>query len=195
MKKLTKKQIENLKTGVIIVFGIIIVIGLIFIVSNNTGNNTYTSSSNNGNNSNNSSSSQSGSSDEENPLLEEGEEITEEDMAELTDISYTDLESMIKNHDKKIVMLGTEQCGWCLYQKPVLRKIVKDYDVEINYLNLGNLSSEESSKLSDLHEDLASFGTPTFIVVEDGEVTVVDSGARGTSAMVEFLKTNGFISE
>lgn len=192
MKKLTKKQIENLKTGVIIVFGIIIVIGLIFIVSNNTGNNTYTSSNNN---SSSSSNSQNESTNNENPLLEEGEEINEEDMGELTDISYTDLESMIKNHDKKIVMLGTEQCGWCLYQKPVLRKIVKDYDVEINYLNLGNLSSEDSSKLSDLHEDLASFGTPTFIVVEDGEVTVVDSGARGTSAMVEFLKTNGFISE
>ena len=186
MKKLTKKQIENLKTGIIILFGIIIVIGLIFIVSNNTGNNAYSCACDN---------TQTESSDDENPLLEEGEEITEEDMGELTDISYTDLESMIENHDKKIVMLGTEQCGWCLYQKPVLRKIVKDYDVEINYLNLGNLSSEESSKLSDLHEDLASFGTPTFIVLEDGKVTVVDSGARGTSAMVEFLKTNGFISE
>ena len=41
MKKITKKQIEKLKTGVIIVFGIVIVIGLIFIVSNNTGDNKY----------------------------------------------------------------------------------------------------------------------------------------------------------
>lgn len=187
MKKLTKKQIENLKTGVIIVFGIIIVIGIIFIISNNTGNNSYSCICDND--------SQAESSDDVNPLLEEGEEIKEEDMGELTDISYTDLETMIKNHDKKIVMLGTEYCGWCLYQKPVLRKIVKDYDVEINYLNLGNLSSEESSKLSNLHEDLASFGTPTFIVLEEGEVTVVDSGARGTSAMIEFLKTNGFMNE
>lgn len=191
MKKLTKKQIENLKTGVIIVFGITIVIGLIFIVSNNTGNNTYISNNNGGS----SSSTSNESTNSDNPLLEEGEEINEEDMGKLTDVSYTDIESMIKNNSKEVVMLGTEHCSWCLYQKPILRKIVKDYNIKVNYLNLENMSEEESSKLSGLHEDLASFGTPTFIVLENGEVTVVDSGARGISAMVEFLKTNGFISE
>lgn len=191
MKKLTKKQIEDLKTGIIILLGIIIVIGLIFIVSNNAKDTTYMGN----NNSSTNDSSQAESENEKNPLLEEGEEITEEQQGELSNISYSDLESMIKNHDKKIIMLGTEQCGWCLYQKPILKKIVKEYSVEISYLNLGNLSSEESSKLTNLHEDLASFGTPTFIVLENGKVTIVDSGARGTSAMVDFLKTNGFINE
>lgn len=191
MKKITKKQIENAKTGVIIVFGIIIVIGLIFIVSNNTGNNTYASDNNGGS----SSSSKNESTNNDNPLLAEGEEIKEEDMGKLTDIAYSDLESMIKNNSKEIVMLGTEHCSWCLYQKPILRKIVKDYDVKINYLDLENMNEEENSKLSKLHEDLASFGTPTFIVLENGKVTVVSSGARGTSEMVEFLKNNGFINE
>lgn len=190
MKKITKKQIENAKTGVIIVFGIIIVIGLIFIVSNNTGNNAYV-----GNNGNSSSSSQNESMISDNPLLEDGEEINEEDMGDLNAISFSDLESMIKKNSKEIVMLGTEHCTWCIYQKPILRKIVKDYNIRINYLNLENLTDEENAKLSKLHESLESYGTPTFIVLVDGKVTVVDSGARGTNAMVEFLKTNNLISE
>ena len=167
------------------VFGIIIVIGLIFIVSNNTGNTDYQGDN----------STSQESTEDENPLLEDGEVINEEDMGELTDISYSDLESMLNNKENKMVFLGSEYCGWCLYQKPILRKIVKDYDVEINYLNLANISEDDSNKLTSLHDDLASFGTPCFIVLENGSVTVVDQGARGTSDMVDFLKTNGFISE
>ena len=190
MKKLTKKEIEKLKTGIIIVFGIIIVIGLIFILSNNTGNTTYQG----GEGSNNNTSTDSSSTDE-NPLLEEGEVITDSDMGELTEIGYSELETFIKKKEKQMVFLGSEYCGWCIYQKPILRKIVKDYNIEINYLNLGNISSDDSQKLANLHSDLAEFGTPCFIVVENGKVTVVDQGARGTSGMVSFLKTNGFISE
>lgn len=188
MKKLTKKQIESLKTGVIVVFGIIIVIGLIFILSDNTGNNKYQS----GGNTNTSTDS---SATDENPLLEEGEVINDSDMGELTEIGYSELESFINKKEKQMVFLGSEYCGWCIYQKPILRKIVKDYDIQINYLNLGNVSEEDGNKISSLHTDLASFGTPCFIVVENGKVTVVDQGARGTSGMVEFLKTNGFISK
>ena len=191
MKKITKKQIEKLKTGVIIVFGIVIVIGLIFIVSNNTGDNKYQGDSS----SSSSSSTNQSSSEGENPLLEEGEVINDSDMGELTDISYSDLETMISKKERQIVFLGSEYCGWCVYQKPILRKIVKDYNVQINYLNLGNVSEEDANKLYGLHDDLASFGTPCFIVLENGKVTVVDQGARGTNAMVEFLKTNGFISQ
>ena len=190
MEKLTKKQIENLKTGIIVIFGIIIVIGLIFIVSNNTGDNKYQ-----GDSSSTSSSTNQSSSEDENPLLEDGEVINDEDMGELTEISYVALETFLTNKEKQIVFLGSEYCGWCIYQKPILRKIVKDYNVQINYLNLGSISEEDSNKLYNLHDDLASFGTPCFIVLENGKVTVVDQGARGTSQMVEFLKTNGFISE
>lgn len=189
MKKKNKNQIENIKTGIIIAFGIIIVIGLIFIVSNNAGNTTYQASG-----TNSSSDSPSGSTDE-NPLLEDGEVITEDEQGELTDISYSDLEAMLSNNEKKIIFLGSEYCGWCIYQKPILKYIVKQYNIEINYLNLGTISQEDSSKLSGLHESLASFGTPCFLVIENGSVTVVEQGARGTTAMIDFFKTNGFISE
>lgn len=193
MKKKSKNQIENIKTGIIILFGIIIVIGLIFIVSNNTGDTTYQSGGSGSTNSQ--SSGTSLESADENPLLEAGEEITEDEQGELNDISYRDLESMLSNKEKKIIFLGSEYCGWCIYQKPILKYIVKQYNIEISYLNLGNVSQEEGSKLAGLHESLVSFGTPCFLVLENGSVTVVEQGARGTTAMIDFLKANGFISE
>lgn len=189
MKKFTKKQIEDFKTGAIILLGVIVVLGIIYIVSNNTGNNTYK-----GNN-NSSSTSTNGNQQTSNPLLADGEEISEDEQKDLPTMGYSDLEKALKNGDKKFVFLGSDGCSWCNYQKPILKYLVYKYGVDIYYLNLGYVSSNDYTKITQLHDDLASFGTPTFIVVDGGKVTVVEQGARGTDAMVNLLSTNGFISE
>lgn len=189
MKKLSNKQVENLKTGIIVVLGIIVFIGGIYIASENSGDRSLDKSQNN------SGTTQQETSTDENPLLEEGEEITEEEQGELTSITYENLKSSLNKNEKKIVMLGTEWCGWCTYQKTILKYLVYKYNIEINYLNLENLSEDDKTDLANLHESLASFGTPTFIIIENGKVTVVETGARGTKSMIELLKNNGFINE
>jgi len=186
MKKLTQKEKENIKTGVIIVMGIIILIGAIFFISENTGNRSGDKDPNN-----------STSTEEvsDNPLLEEGEELKEEEQAELTSYTYDDLKNSLKNKEKKLVFLGSEYCGWCIYQKPILKALVYKYNIEINYLNVGEMTSEQGEELESLHENLEGFGTPTFLVLEDGKVSTIYEGARGTSGMTEILKNHGFISE
>lgn len=186
MKKLSNKQIENLKTGIIVVLGIIVFIGAIYIASENSGDRSKDKTQ---------TSTQEETTVDENPLLEEGEEITEEEKGELTSITYEDLKNALSNNEKKFIMLGTEWCGWCSYQKPILQHLVYKYNIEIDYLNLENLSEDDQTDLANLHESLASFGTPTFIIIENGEVSVVETGARGISSMVELLQTNGFINE
>lgn len=186
-------QIEKIKTGIIIVLGIIIVVGLIYIISDKTGNNVYNynyngNSDSNGNN-------QNQGENTTNPLLEDGEEIADDEQGELTSINYKELKSALNKGEKKFVFLGSEYCGWCLYQKPILKYIVYKYDVQINYLNVAEMTQDEADDMATLHDSLASFGTPTFIVIENKKVTVVDSGARGTKQMIQLLDENGFISD
>ena len=186
MNKLTKNNKENIKTGVIIVMGIIILIGAIFFVSENTGNRS-------GDKDPNKATSTEQVSD--NPLLEEGEELKEEEQSELTSYKYDDLKNDLNKKEKKIVFLGSEYCGWCIYQKPILKALVYKYNIEINYLNVAEMTSEQGEKLESLHENLEGFGTPTFLIVENGKVSTVYEGARGTSGMTEILKNHSFINE
>lgn len=177
-----KKEIESLKTGAIIFLAIVVVIGIIYIVSDKVGNHEYSKNSQ-----------QQQSQQESNPLLEEGEEFKDSEQGELTSMTLAQLKSALSDKEKKFVFLGSEYCGWCNYQKPILKYLVYKYDVEINYLNVGEMTEDEFNTLSSLHEDLASFGTPTFLVLENGKITTVDSGARGTKAMISLLTQAGFI--
>ncbi|MDD6224338.1 MAG: thioredoxin family protein [bacterium] len=187
MKKRTQTEIEKIKTGAIIVLGIIVIFGLVYILSENTGDRSNDKAQ--------LSSAETSNEKSTNPLLEEGEEIKDEERSSLTSITYSELKKAVDNKEKKFVFLGSEQCGWCIYQKPILEHLVYEYDVEIYYLNVGNMTSDDYSGLASLHDDLARFGTPTFIVIENGKVTTVDSGARGTNGMLSLLSSNDFISD
>ena len=92
-------------------------LGIIYIVSNNTGNNTYKGN-------NNSSTSTGDNQQTSNPLLVDGEEISDDEQKDLPTMSYSDLEKALKNGDKKFVFLGSDGCSWCNYQKPILKYLV-----------------------------------------------------------------------
>lgn len=177
-----KESIEQLKTGIIIFLSLVVIVGLVYVISDKVSNHEY-----------NKTTSQPGQVENENPLLEPGEEISDDEKAPLASMDVQGLKKAISNKQHKFVFLGSEYCGWCNYQKPILQYLVYKYDVEINYLNVGEMTEDEYNTLASLHEDLASFGTPTFLVVDGGKITVVDSGARGTKAMETLLKDNGFI--
>lgn len=178
---MTKDKIEKAKTGVIIFLVILVFFGAIYLVSENTGDRK---------NDKNPTTSQN---EEKNPLLADGEVISEDEMAEINSISMSDLKGMLENNEKKVVMLGTDECYWCVNQKPILQHVIFKYGVEINYLNLNAMSEDEYNELITLHDDLQNFGTPTFIIVDGGKITTVSEGAMPTDSIVQFLKDNGIM--
>lgn len=181
----TKK--ENIKTALIVILGVIVFFGFTYVISENTGDRTNDKSSN-------SSTQQETSTG--NPLLSEGEELPEGEQKDLVSLSISELKKSIDNKEKKFVMLGTESCYWCIQQKPILQYLSYKYNIDIHYIEVGSLSEDDSNTLTSLHEDLAGgFGTPTFLIVEDGKVASTMSGALGTSDMTDVLKQNKFIEE
>ncbi len=171
---LTKEQIEKIKTGVIIVLGILVFFGATYFISENVGDRSKDK--------------EVVEKEEGNPLLEEGEVLKEEEQSDLTTVTMSDLRGFLENGDKKLVMLGTEGCYWCIQQKPILRSLVYKYNIEIGYLDLDLLTSDEDQELRSLHESLQAFGTPTFIIVDQGSVVEVSVGGMTTSEVTNLLK-------
>jgi len=171
---LQKEQIEKIKTGLIIVLSVLVFFGATYFISENVGDR---------------------SKDKEvvkqkngNPLLEEGEVLNEKEQSDLTAVTMSDLKGILENGDKKLIMLGTEDCYWCIQQKPILKSLVYKYSVEIGYMDLNLLTSDEDTELRGLHESLQAFGTPTFIVADQGSVVDVSVGGMTTTELTSLLK-------
>lgn len=182
----TKMKKETIKIVVAIVLGILVVVG-IFFISENVGDRSNDKAPTTSN--------ESYANDGTNPLLDEGEVLNEEEQKELVSMSLDELKSAIDNNEKKFVMVGREGCGWCQYQKPLLKSVSYKYNLDIYYFNTDDLTTDDAwQEFRSLHDDLTSFGTPAFLIVNDGKIEKVDkTGARGTDAIVQLLQENGFV--
>lgn len=134
----------------------------------------------------------------ENEVLEEDATYTPEE--DLTFIDFTEYKEIVDNGENSIVVIGQTTCSHCIAVKPVLSRIAGNYDIEINYLNLTEMSSEEQEELiqslKDLgYEDADNLGTPLTIVVKDKKITGTVEGENPTSYFVRQFKKLGIISE
>lgn len=186
---MTKVNQDKAKNIALVVLGVIVFLFAGYFVSENTGDRSNDKAP-----VANTNMETSGSST--NPLLAEGEVLPEEEAREIPSITYSEMKEAMENNEKRIIFLGSATCGWCNYQRPILEYVLYQYpDVNVYYLDVNTLTNDEYSDLSSLHDSLAGFGTPTFVVFENGEVTSVDEGARGTSGIISMLTGYGFISE
>lgn len=123
----------------------------------------------------------------------------------ITFINYDEYKSLIRSSDTHIIVVGQTSCSHCISYKPALNSVAEDYDLTINYLNITELSQEESEKFSeslkkieyndpDFVED-GSFGTPLTLIVKDGKVRDYISGARTISQLVRELTKIDLIEE
>lgn len=123
----------------------------------------------------------------------------------ITFIDYNKYRSLIKSEDTHIIVVGQTSCSHCIAIKPALNSVAEDYDLTINYLNLTELTEEESNKFFDSLEDIeyndeqfledGSFGTPLTMIVEEGKIKHYISGSRTISQLVREFKKVGLIEE
>lgn len=173
MKNFVKEHEDTLKTiGIII--AIVLVLGVLFVVSENTGNRDADR--------------EIVEEEETNPLLEDGQVLNEDEISEIEEVSYTDFKSLLKKKTVTVIMIGYDECYWCQQEKPILGNVIYENSLtNVKYLNVNKLTDEEYEHLTSLHDDLASFGTPTFISIKNKKVTAVETGAKTKTQLVSML--------
>ena len=111
------------------------------------------------------------------------------------EISYSDLNKMLKDKENFVLFIGSETCSACNAYKITINKIVEKYGVDIKYLDISKLDDTENSEL---HANFAFSGTPTTIFIEDGEEKDSFNRINGNvkySKVVEKLQENKYIKE
>lgn len=107
-------------------------------------------------------------------------------------ISYTEYEELMNSNKPFLMIIIQDGCGYCEMYEPVVEEVANELGIPVNYLNLTNLSSEESSKLSKSNSYLKKnqWGTPTTLFMVGDKV--VDSIGQYVEkdAFVSFVKKN-----
>lgn len=121
----------------------------------------------------------------------------QENDTKLNKISCKDYQELTKSEDKSIVLIARPTCPHCVNFIPILEEIVEEYGITINYFNTDALSKEEVTAFYTSSELFSSenFGTPTLLIVKDGNILRYRSGFAEKDVAVKWLKKVDMINE
>ena len=109
------------------------------------------------------------------------------------EVSYDELNKMIEKKESFVLVIGSETCSACESYRPTMEKIITNYNIRINYINVYQLSQEEKAGLL---KNVYYANTPTTVYFEKGVATETYNrivGAATYDTVVESLKKNGYI--
>ncbi len=179
-----KKTIENIKTTAIIVLSLIIVFGASYCASElkscKSGKTNTTTTTNNNDNVNSDSTS----------------DIPESEQKELNEINISKYLSLKEGEDKAIIYISRPTCHYCEQQDPIIKNIVYEYGITVNYLNTDELDDEGQTKLIKSDDYFSEgYGTPLTLIVQNGKIIAKKEGLTAKDNLVSFFKDQGFINE
>ncbi len=111
------------------------------------------------------------------------------------EISYSDLNKMIDNKEDFILFIGSSSCSACAVYEVTLNDIIKEYNVDVKYIDLSKLSDQDESVLV---SEFPITGTPTTVFVTNGDEKDTHNRINGSakkSKIVEKFKENGYIKD
>ena len=180
-----KNEKEQLKTCIIIVLILVIIFGGSYFASELKSDKYKNSSTTPTSNNTNTSSDDTSSSD-----------ISEDEQAELNSIDIDKYLSLKKGSDKSIIYISRPTCHYCQQEDPIIKNIVYETKITVNYLNTDELDDDGNSKLIKSDDYFSEgYGTPLLLVVQKDKIVDKLEGLTSKENIVSFFKKYGFIND
>ena len=178
---MSKKTIEQIKTAAIIVLALIVVFGGSYYASelkncdpNGTGGTTESIDTND---------------------TAYTSDISESEQADLTSIDIDDYLALKAGSDKAIIYIARPTCSFCQQQEPIMKNIVYEYGITINYLNTDELDNEGLTALVQSDDYFSSgLGTPLTLIVQDDKIVTYKEGLTSKDDLVSLFQEQELIS-
>lgn len=111
----------------------------------------------------------------------------------IKEISLDEFKEKIANKETFAVYVGNEGCSHCVSYRPILEKVLEDYDITIYHIDNSKL---DSNQYAEFRTYINISGTPTIAFITDGEEeTTLNriTGEASKDATIERFKSNGYI--
>ena len=114
----------------------------------------------------------------------------------ITFINYNEFNNLLSSDKKSIITIGKDDCKYCDDVVKTLNNIAINYDININYINIGKIDSDISTNIGKALLNLGysdGFTTPMTIMVEKNKLLDYVIGASNEEYFVEIFTENGII--
>ena len=109
--------------------------------------------------------------------------------------SVSDYLDVLQSEDKNIVFIGRPTCSYCVKLKPHLEEIADENNLKIYYVNIDEMSEEDTDKFFSSTDafDKENLSTPMVLITKDGKVIDSNTGYMEKSKYEDFFKKNELI--
>ena len=114
----------------------------------------------------------------------------------ITFINLNEFNNLLNNNEKNIIVIGKDECKYCDSVTTTLNDIAINYDIKINYINVGKLDSDISLQVEEKLIELNyndGFTTPIVLVVENNKLLNYVIGFASEQYFVDIFTENGII--
>lgn len=111
----------------------------------------------------------------------------------IKEISLDEFKEKMANKETFALYIGNDSCTHCISYKPILEKVLDDYDITIYQIDNSKLTDEE---YNEFRTYINISGTPTIVFITKGEEeTTLNriNGETSRDATIERFKSNGYI--
>ena len=111
----------------------------------------------------------------------------------IKEISLDEFKEKIANKETFVVYVGNKDCSHCISYRPILEKVLDDYDITIYHVDNSKLDNNE---YAEFRTYINISGTPTVAFITSGEEeTTLNriTGEASRSETIERFKSNGYI--
>ncbi len=112
--------------------------------------------------------------------------------SDVTSIKASDAIERLDAAESMVLVIGISTCSACKEYKPIVREIVKNYDVEIYYVELDSDVNTDVNSLIEKYLVEARW-TPTTYIFKNGVLIESKTGAIKYSTLKDWLQLNDII--
>lgn len=114
----------------------------------------------------------------------------------ITFINLNEFNNLLNNNEKNIIVIGKDECKYCDSVTTTLNDVAINYDIKINYINVGKLDSNVSLEVEEKLMELDyndGFTTPMVLVVENNKLLNYVIGFASEQYFIDIFTENGII--
>lgn len=114
----------------------------------------------------------------------------------ITHINLEEFNNLLNSSQKSVILIGKDDCKYCNEVIETLNTISINYDIKINYINIGLINSDASLTLQKELNELDyndGFTTPLTLIVENNKLLNYVIGASNEQYFIDIFTENGII--
>lgn len=119
------------------------------------------------------------------------------DNGEKTGILNTNLklyQDILKSNDTNIIYVSAASCSHCQNFEPILKNVVKEYDLKLYKIDLDKYSQDDKTNLYNSLEFFSTeWGTPSILIVKNGKLIESLVGERNKDQLIKLFKNHNII--